>query len=207
MKMRTVELTVGALMIAGILSLLMLTLQVSGLNTAFKAEKGYRVSADFSNIGGLKVRAKVSVAGVVVGRVVSIGLEPHSFNAKVVILLDPKQGKLPADTRASIMTAGLLGDNYIALSPGYDEESLENKGSIPLENTDSAIVLEQLISKFVANQASGSESNNSSVPEFDVPTSSDNHENKKSVDIEGNNKQKPSKSIERSTVDPSNDKK
>jgi len=156
-KTKAVELTVGALMIAGILSLLMLALQVSGLGNFFRTDMaGYSVKAHFSNIGGLKIRAKVSVAGVVVGRVIDIQLDPKTFEAEVTLTLDPKQNRLPVDTHASIMTSGLLGDNYIALSPGYDERDfLKEGGMIALENTDSALVLEQLISKFVANQANG----------------------------------------------------
>jgi len=156
MKLRAVELTVGAFMIAGILSLLMLALQVSGLGHLFHEEPGYRVHAEFSNIGGLKVRAKVSVAGVVVGRVEKIILQPETYYAKVIFTINPNRiEKVPGDSRASIMTSGLLGDNYIALTPGFDDTNLLKEGSvIPVTNTDSAVVLEQLISKFVANQAS-----------------------------------------------------
>lgn len=157
MKMKTMEISVGAFMVAGLAALLMLALQVSGMGNFFHRESGYKVKAAFSNIGGLKVRAKVSIAGVVVGRVASVVLNPTSFDAEVLIIIDPKRlgGKLPADTRASIMTAGLLGDNYIALSPGFSEKEFLQEGSeIPVDNTDSAVVLEQLISKFVANQVS-----------------------------------------------------
>lgn len=157
MKMRTVEITVGLFMVAGLLSLLMLALQVSGLGEFFHEEVGYKITAEFSNIGGLKPRAKVAIAGVTVGRVKKIQLEPKTFNAEVILLINPKRLKnyLPADTRASIMTAGLLGDNYIALVPGFSEtEYLQDNSFIPIDNTDSAVVLEQLISKFVANQVS-----------------------------------------------------
>lgn len=162
MKMRTVEITVGAFMLAGILSLLVLALQVSGLSNFYPETAGYKIKAEFSNIGALKVRAKVSIAGVVVGRVIGIELDPKSFNATVIMKIDPRsmKDKLPADTRASIMTAGLLGDNYIALSPGFSETEFLQEGSvISSNNTDPAIVLEQLISKFVANQANPSGSN------------------------------------------------
>lgn len=169
MKMRTVEITVGAFMIAAILALLMLALQVSGLGDFFREDAGYKIKAEFSNIGGLKPRAKVSIAGVVVGRVISIVLEPKSFNAEALIAIDPDKtnGPLPIDTRASIMTSGLLGDNYIALTPGFSEaEFLKNNSVISLDNTDSAIVLEQLISKFVANQVSpGTNSPDNNTPE------------------------------------------
>ncbi len=164
MKMRTVEITVGALMVAGILSLLMLALQVSGLSHFFREEPGYRIKAEFANIGALKVRAKVSVAGVVVGRVVKIQLEPETFNATVWMAIDPMQvDKLPIDTRASILTAGLLGDNYISLLPGFNEtEFLREGNNISIGNTDSAVILEQLISKFLAGQVSASKNTNNS---------------------------------------------
>lgn len=155
--MRTVELTVGAFVLAGILSLLMLAVQVSGLGNLFKEEPGYKVHADFNNVGALKNRAKVSIAGVVVGRVVNIALEPETYNARVTFTVNPSRiEKLPSDSRASIMTAGLLGDSYVAITPGFDDVSLLHEGSIiPEQNTDSAVAFEQLISKFVAGQASG----------------------------------------------------
>jgi phospholipid/cholesterol/gamma-HCH transport system substrate-binding protein len=155
MKLRTVEITVGAFMIIGILCLLMLAIQVSGLSNFVKEEPGYRVRAEFTNIGSLKVRAKVTIAGVAVGRVVKIQLEPDTYNATVWLALDPKRlSKLPTDTRASILTAGLLGDNYISLTPGFSESFLKEGDIISINDTDSAIILEQLVSKFLANQLS-----------------------------------------------------
>lgn len=161
MKMKTVEITVGAFMVASLAALLMLALQVSGLSNFYREEPGYQVKAEFSNIGGLKVRAKVSVGGVVVGRVIHIGLEPQTFNAVATLVIDPKKvDKLPDDTRASILTAGLLGDNYIGLTPGFNEAEFLHEGSlIPVENTDSALVLESLVSKFLAGQATNAASN------------------------------------------------
>lgn len=156
MKMRTVEIAVGGFMVAGIVSLLMLSLQVSGLSTIYKKEGGYNIQAEFSNIGGLKIRSKVSIAGVVIGRVVGIDLDQGSYNAKVTMAIQDAVRKLPLDTRASILTAGLLGDNFVGLSPGFNEEEYLKEGSvIAVENTDSALALEQLISKFVAGKASG----------------------------------------------------
>jgi len=156
MKMRTLETAVGAFVLAGILSLLMLALQVSGLNNFFREEPGFKVKAEFANIGGLKIKAKVTVGGVVVGRVVQVTLEPTTFVATVLLSIDSSKVKnLPLDTHASILTAGLLGDNYISLTPGFDDERFLKEGDvIPLGSTDSAIVLEQLISKFVAGQVS-----------------------------------------------------
>lgn len=156
MRTRTVEITVGLFLIAGIISLLVLALEVSGLSHLFEEDMGYKIKAEFTNLGGLKVRAKVALAGVVVGRVVDIALEPQSFYATVTLSIDPKRVQnLPEDTRASILTAGLLGDNYISLTPGFSTTSFLKAGSIiTAENTDSAIVLEQLVSQFVAGQAS-----------------------------------------------------
>jgi phospholipid/cholesterol/gamma-HCH transport system substrate-binding protein len=166
-KMRTVEIAVGALIIAGIASLLMLALQVSGLSNFYEKDTGYKVYAHFENIGGLKIRAKVSVAGVVVGRVCAIELDPTSFNAKVTLCLDADRAdKFPADSQVSIMTAGLLGDNYIALVPGFNEgEYLAEGSNIPVENTHSALILEKLISRFLANQVSGDQSKNKTKSE------------------------------------------
>jgi phospholipid/cholesterol/gamma-HCH transport system substrate-binding protein len=164
-KLRTAEITVGVFMIAGILSLLMLALQVSGLSFFLKEEPGYRVKAEFSNIGALKVRAKVALGGVVVGRVVKIALEPETFNATVWMAVDPSRvDSLPIDTQASILTAGLLGDNYISLTPGFDESQYLKEGStIPIGSTNSAVILEQILSKFLAGQASKDNSSENSL--------------------------------------------
>lgn len=155
MRLKTVEISVGLLIITSIVSLLMLALKVSGLSYFLDQEPGYKISAEFSNIGGLKVRAKVSVAGVVIGRVSNIALDPKTFNATVWMSISPKQAnELPIDSRASILTAGLLGDNYLSLSPGFSEDDFLKEGSaIPIGNTDSAVVLEQLISQFLATQS------------------------------------------------------
>ncbi len=160
MRLKTLEISVGFLMIAGILSLLMLALQVSGLSYFMHEEPGYKIKAEFSNIGGLKVRAKVSVAGVVIGRVLSIDLDPKTLNATVWISINPKHAQeLPLDSRASILTAGLLGENYLSLSPGFNEDEFLKEGStIAIGNTDSAVVLEQLISQFLAAQSSAHKS-------------------------------------------------
>ena len=173
-KMRTIEVAVGAFIIAGIASLLMLALQVSGLTHFFQEEHGYKIHADFENIGGLKVRAKVAVAGVVVGRVTEVELDHQSFTARVTIAIDPsKSDKFPTDTQASIMTSGLLGDNYISLAPGFSKDVLEAGSIIPVENTTSALNLEKLVSKFVANQASGDNAKNKvSNVSSDVPNNS-----------------------------------
>src|SRR5437868_7595586 len=107
MRTRAVEVTVGLFVIAGIVSLLMLALQVSGLTHLFEEESGYKIKAEFTNLGGLKLRAKVSLAGVTIGRVTQIALEPDSFYATVTLSIDPNRVQnLPEDTRASILTSG-----------------------------------------------------------------------------------------------------
>ena len=111
---------------------------------------GYEVTAYFDNIGGLKARAPVRSAGVLVGRVKSISYDNDTFQAKVVISME-NQFKFPADTSAKILTAGLIGEQYIGLQPGADDKDLTNGGRI--EFTQSAVVLENLISQFMFNKA------------------------------------------------------
>jgi len=147
-----IEITVGLFVVAGIASLLMLALKVSNLNTSYEEGKGYPLSLMFNNAGGLKPKAKVTIAGVPVGRVRTIELN-HDFVAKVVVWMH-QEIQLPDDTKASILTAGLLGDNYIGLTPGFSETALKSGAMIPETQTDSAMVLEDLISKFVSSKAS-----------------------------------------------------
>lgn len=156
MRMRTMEFAVGIFMVLGISSLLMLALQVSGLSDFFREDSGYKIKLEFANLGGLKVRSKVSVAGVPIGRVVNITLNRQTYNAEVLVSIDKEHDNIPVDSRASIMTAGLLGDNYIGLSPGFEEDYLKEGDKIDVENTDSAVILEQLISKFVTSEAGSS---------------------------------------------------
>lgn len=150
------EFAVGVFMVLGISSLLMLALQVSGLSDFFREDSGYKIQLEFANLGGLKIRSKVSVAGVPIGRVIDISLNRQTYNADVLVSIDKKHDNIPLDTRASIMTAGLLGDNYIGLTPGFEEEYLKEGDKIDVESTDSAVILEQLISKFVTTEAGGS---------------------------------------------------
>jgi len=151
---KLVEIAVGFFMLAGIAALLLLALKVSGLGfQSFYAEdQGYPVAVMFNNAGGLKPKAKVTIAGVYVGRVKSIELN-QDYIARVDLWLH-KDLKIPEDTRASILTAGLLGDNFIGLTPGFSENNLKAGAIIPETQTDSAMVLEDLISKFVSGKAS-----------------------------------------------------
>lgn len=146
MQQRLTETLVGAFILAGIAALFMLALKVSGLSDEMY-QKGYQIKANFDNIGGLKPRAPVTVAGVKIGQVTDIQLNKNTFKATVVMTIDSNQNTLPSDSSASIFTEGLLGSNYISLTPGYDETFLKN-GDI-IQNTHPALVLENLIGQFM----------------------------------------------------------
>ena len=154
MQKRTIEIAVGLFFLLGIAAFMMMAIKVSGLSEIY-VKDGYSIQAEFENIGGLKPRAKVSIAGVPVGRVVSIDFDDKKYLAQVTLLIDKSISNLPNDTTASILTAGLLGDNYIGLNPGFSTEYLKAGDNIPLENTNKAVVLEELVSKFFSSQASG----------------------------------------------------
>ena len=155
MRTRTLELTVGLFMLAGVLALIFLALRVSGLSQD-SGEDTYRLTAKFDNIGGLTVRAKVTMAGVVIGRVSRIYLDHKDFVAVVDMDIYKSVNNLSTDTSARILTAGVLGEKYIGLSEGADDKVLKNGDEI--YNTQSAMVLEDLISKFLVNKVSGDSS-------------------------------------------------
>ena len=133
-------------MIAGVLALTVLALKVSGLTTEFSG-KGYVVTADFDNIGDLKVRAPVTIGGVKIGQVSNIALDEKTFKARVSLKIDNKQNQIPLDSSASIFTEGLLGSNYISIVPGFDEAVLTQGSEI--QETHSALILENLIGQFL----------------------------------------------------------
>lgn len=146
MQMRTVEISVGAFMLAGIFSLIVLAVKVSGFDVG-AATNTYSISARFENIGGLTIRAKVSVAGVVVGKVAEIKLDQEDFTALVTMELDASVDQLSSDTTAAILTDGLLGGKYIGLVLGAEEELLQDGDEIT--DTQSALILEELIGQFL----------------------------------------------------------
>lgn len=151
-RSKTMEFGVGLFMLAGILGLVFLGLRVSGLTLSAPSDT-FRLDANFANIGGLKPRARVTMAGVTVGRVEAIELDTEWYDARVVLSLDSDlDGQLSRDTTAAILTAGLLGEQYIGLSVGGDPETLQNGDDI--RDTQSALVLEELIQQFVSNMAS-----------------------------------------------------
>ncbi len=154
MQKRTIEIAVGLFFLLGIAAFMMMAIKVSGLSEIY-VKDGYALKAEFENVGGLKPRARVSIAGVPIGRVISIDFNDEKYVAEVTLIIDNAVSNLPTDTTASILTAGLLGDNYIGLNPGFNQEFLKAGDSIPLENTNKAVVLEELVSKFFSSQASG----------------------------------------------------
>jgi len=150
MRIKTLELVVGAFLLLAFGALMFLALQVSGL-TSEMSKPSYRVYALFQNVGGLTVRAKVTMAGVSIGRVESIELDPKTQLARVDMSIDRSVADISTDAVAAILTAGLLGEKYIGLTPGADEEFLKDGSRI--EQTQSALVLEDLIGKFLFNKA------------------------------------------------------
>jgi len=150
MYSKTVEVGVGLFVALGLAALLMLAMKVSNL-AELTAPDGYQVTARFDNIGGLKVRAPVTMAGVRIGRVTEIRFDDNTYEAVVSFSVNPLYVRIPMDTSASIFTAGLLGEQYIGLEAGGDEEFLTGGGEITL--TQSAIVLEQVIGQFLYNKA------------------------------------------------------
>lgn len=156
MQNRTLEIGVGLFLLAGLLALLLLALRVSGL-TVGSANDTYKVYAHFENIAGLTVRAKVTMAGVTIGKVIAIDLDRDSYTGRVTLSLDDSVDNLPTDSTASILTAGLLGEKYIGISVGGDEEVLVDGGTI--YDTQSSLVLEDLIGKFLLNSVNKDEAN------------------------------------------------
>lgn len=149
MRTRVMEMAVGLFMVAGIAALFFLAIKVSGLSEEV-SKPSYRVYASFQNAGGLTVRAKVTMAGVVIGRVTDIRLDPKTLKAKVALDIYNDVNAISTDSVASILTAGLLGEKYIGIVPGADEEVLTNGKEV--EQTQSALVLEDLIGKFLFNK-------------------------------------------------------
>jgi phospholipid/cholesterol/gamma-HCH transport system substrate-binding protein len=150
MERSTLDLWVGLFVCAGIGALLVLAMKVGNMTTGGIGGESYTVYANFDNIGGLKPRAAVKSAGVVVGRVTSLGFDNERFNARVVLSIDA-QFKFPKDTTASILTSGLLGEQYVGFEAGGDSANLANGDTLKL--TQSAVVLEKLISQFLYSKA------------------------------------------------------
>jgi len=151
MQMRTLEIGVGALILAGVISLITLAINVSGLSLS-GTTGGYTIYARFENIGGLTERAKVSLSGVQIGEVSAIRIDSRMLMADVEMQIFSEVDYLSIDSSAQILTAGLLGEKYIGITPGFEEETLKEGSRI--EDTQSALVLEELIGKFLFNKVS-----------------------------------------------------
>jgi len=147
---RAIELGTGMFVLLGFAALFFLVTQITNREIGF-GDSGYRLTAYFEQIGGLKPGAPVSMSGVTVGRVESIGYDFTSYQAQVVLRIDGRYDRIPDDSDASIFTAGLLGGQYVGISPGGSETFFKDGDRI--EFTQSAIVLENLISKFLFSRA------------------------------------------------------
>lgn len=150
MERKIYDFWVGLFIFAGFLGLLFLALQVGGTEGEGTL-KTYNVEARFDNIGGLKMKAPVKSAGVLVGRVTNIHFDNNKFQAAVTLSLD-KRFNFPKDTNAAILTSGLLGEVYVGLEAGGDDKNLAEGDKIAI--TQSAVVIEKLISQFMFSKAS-----------------------------------------------------
>lgn len=149
MERTTLDLWVGAFVVAGFVALAILAFKVGNLST-YNVSESYQLKANFGNIGGLKPTASVRSAGVLIGRVTEIRLDASRYEAEVIMSID-KRYQFPRDTLISIQTSGLLGEQYIGLKPGVDEEMLKHGDEI--RQSRSAMVLEDLIGQFIAGKA------------------------------------------------------
>lgn len=149
MNRTTIDLWVGIFVALGLGAIVFLSLKVGNL-ASFKTDEGYHLDARFDNIGGLKVRAPVKSAGVVVGRVEKIRLDPKTYEAIATLRIEPTY-QFTKDTIASILTSGLLGEQYLGLEPGGDTATLKDGDLIA--KTQSAVVLEKLLGQFMFGKA------------------------------------------------------
>lgn len=149
---RSVELGTGLFVLLGFAALLFLTTQTVGGN-GLSGDDGYEVTARFENVGSLKDRAPVAMSGVTIGRVSSVVFDPDSLEAIVTFVIEQQYDRIPEDSDASILTAGLLGSQYIGLGAGGSDINLEDGSEIQF--TQSAIVIESLISKYLFSNSSG----------------------------------------------------
>lgn len=151
MKRETTDFLVGLFVLLGIIALAFMALQAGNMSSFSFTKSTYEVRGYFDNLGGLKVRAPVKSSGVVVGRVSGIGFDNERYQAVVTLDLEERY-QFPDDSSASILTSGLLGEQYIGLTPGGDDKMLQKDSEI--RYTQSAVVLEELISKFLYSSAS-----------------------------------------------------
>ena len=148
---RTIDISTGLFVLLGFAAIVFLVTQITNREFSLRSES-YRLQAQFENVGGLKAGAPVSMAGVTIGRVESIGYDMDLFKAVATLRIDSRYDQIPNDSDASILTAGLLGGQYVGIGPGASETFFADGDQIQF--TQSAIVLENLISKFLFSKAS-----------------------------------------------------
>ena len=151
MQNRLIEFWVGIFVLLGLGALAIMAFKVGDVSSSSN-QNSYDITANFDNIGGLTAKAPVRIAGVTIGRVTDVAVD-EDYTAKVTMAIFPQHSNLPLDSSASILTAGLLGSQYIGIEPGGDEEFMQSGDEV--EITQSAIVLEKLIGQFLFNQAEG----------------------------------------------------
>ncbi len=153
-RYRAMDFGVGVFIVLGVLAFLFMVIQVSGFS-GFGSSKHYQISADFSDIGGLKIRAPVTVAGVKIGEVTAIELQAGTLNAKVTMMLRANKPIPFEDVSARILTEGLLGSNYISIVPGFDEDPTSKHAYLRagdvIAKTQEAVILENLIGQLLFN--------------------------------------------------------
>jgi phospholipid/cholesterol/gamma-HCH transport system substrate-binding protein len=173
----TLEIGTGLFVLLGFAALFFLTTQLPASGLKLNDTSGYRVTAEFDNVGDLKAGSPVSMAGVRIGEVESVGFNPKTYKAVATLRIDPQYNQIPEDSDASIQTQGLLGGKYVGIGPGGSETYLKEGDQIAF--TQSAIVLESLVNRFFANMAnrgdegSGSSDEGSSPPATDSAGSAD----------------------------------
>ena len=149
MTRKAIETTVGLFLLIGVAAIIWLALKVG--NWSPTTTHDYEVTAHFDNIGGLTMKAPVTLAGVTIGRVASIGIDADDYSARITLQIDQAHDNLPTDTSAAILTSGLLGAQYVGLDPGAEETYLKDGDRI--EITQSAVVLEHLIGQILIRTA------------------------------------------------------
>lgn len=147
---KSIEILVGAFMAAGLVALFFLAMQVSNLSSASTGET-YEIKARFDNIGSLKTRSPVTMAGVRIGRVKAISFDQTTYEAVVTLAIDEQYNAIPDDSFAKIFTAGLLGEQYVGLDPGGSDRFLKSGDMVSL--TQSALVMEEIIGQFLFSKA------------------------------------------------------
>lgn len=170
MKFSKIEFGVGLFMVIGIIAAVIMSLKVAGL-VLDSSNDTYTVHAKFDNIGSLKLRAPVRIGGVVIGRVDNISLDPKDLVPVVDISIQKKYNELSSESKASILTSGIIGEQYISITPGFYDEDLGStylKDGDYIQDTGSAIVLEDLISKFLYNSSVADSANKEDAQKADA---------------------------------------